>query len=86
MTAAQPTHVAAGPCVWWPRSAETALERVVINTSQRQKPEKEIVLSRGNARNADLETAGVDECYFKNQVWTLLLLLRYPPFLLNKTL
>lgn len=40
MTAAQPTPVAAGPRVWWPRGAEATLERVVINSSQRQKPEK----------------------------------------------
>lgn len=83
VTAAQPIHVAAGPHVWWPRDAEATLERVVINTSPRQKPEKEIVLSGGNA---DLETTGVDKCYFKNQVWTPLLLLSNPLFLLNTTL
>lgn len=62
VTAAQPIHVAAGPRVWWPRGAEATLERVVINTSPRQKPEKEIVLSGGNA---DLETTGVDKLLFQ---------------------
>lgn len=94
LTAAQPGWapwlcVAADPHLLWAREAEAAVHNpgswlLQVRTEAWK---RKILLSRSNARNADLETTSADKCYFKNQRSTPSQLLRKPPlFLHNKTL